>query len=84
MTLDLSETDNDVNVYFTNWGYLRIMSFLQKILLKGMKWDGEYIRDGFDSCLVPSIIQNALVSGTSTEDSVNYFINDLEDEIMRL
>ena len=78
--LDLGANYNYANPYETNWDYLIILTWLQKILLKEIEWDGEYIRDGFGLWVVPYVW---LTIGNAKE-SVKFFINDLNDKLMEL
>jgi hypothetical protein len=48
--------------------------------LEGMEWDGEYIRDSLDLWVVPA----ARSSMPDAKITVNYLINDLNEELMRL
>jgi hypothetical protein len=63
--------------YHTNWNYLRNMTEVQMNLLKQIWWDGwaTHIRDGL--WFVPS---RAVFRGRSA----NYFINELQENIMEL
>lgn len=78
--LDLGANYNYANPYETNWDYLIILTWLQKILLKEIEWDGEYIRDGFGLLSVPL----AWIDKKRTKASAEDFIIELNNKIMGL
>ena len=87
MSLTLGKKDNCANPYETNRDYLRILTSLQMKALKGMRWIKEetYIHDGLGLLYVPSA-EPCKMSARDlfTRNSMNYFMNELRENIMGL
>jgi hypothetical protein len=79
MTLGL-ETDIYVNPYFTNWFYLRNLTWLQVKLLKEMRWDESHIDTDTDLWFIPI----TRVRKTTAEITTDIFIERLNKRIPEL
>ncbi len=78
MSLELTKSETYANPYYTNWDYLRNLTWLQMRALEEMKWYGDYIDTGL--LVVP-------LFSFSMEDvkySMELFIDNLDKELRRL
>lgn len=80
MSLDLDKSVIYADPYDTNWNYLHNMTALQMKALEGIEWNkaSKHIRAGLLS------VPWAWYNKKTIKDSVKYFIDNLNDEIMVL
>ena len=80
MTFNLDKRDKYADPYRTNWAYLNNMTWLQMKALKEMEWNenSKYIHTNLS--FVPWIS----FTEWDAEHSVNYFIENLNEELKRL
>ena len=78
MSLELDKRYNHAEPYYTNWGYLRNLTWLQMKALKGITWTGVYI--GTNLWAIP----DTRSSKTDAEIATQYFITILNNKIKEL
>lgn len=80
MSLYLNKVEAYADPYRTNWFYLDNMTNLQMKALEGIEWNkaSKHIRAGLLS------VPWAWYNKKTIKDSVKYFIDNLNDEIMVL
>jgi hypothetical protein len=78
MALNLYEVDTYANPYETNRDYLSNMAILQMKALNEMRLNGRFISNGLWA------IPEARVNKKDAKESVESFIDDLNNELMRL
>ena len=81
MSLNLNEKYKYTEPYYTNWFYLDNMIDLLRKPLNEITWrENEYISDSFSLWILP----DARVNEKYAKESVESFIDDLNNELMRL
>lgn len=80
MTLNLNKKSKYTSPYYTNWGYLRNLTWLQMKSIEEMTWGDEYKKIHTGLWDVP----NAWHIRKYAKDSMRYFISDLNKQIKRL
>ncbi len=80
MSLNIDKSYKYANPYYTNWDYLENMTALLMKALEGIEWNkaSKHIRAGLLS------VPWAWYNKKTIKDSVKYFIDNLNDEIMVL